>query len=270
MDGQKISDSEASSLYSIETKHEKMSNGELRFRFLSKDGNGYIRTIAGEKGAWQVAHVHPFLQEIYIVEKGWMALAERCGNSIRLAVYRASEVVIIHPQIPHNIYLPAKAVIHTVKNGAKEPHDWKADPELTAKTQFLNEENIFSISARDKPEEVSADQRFSSYMALYNNLDNLIWRIPGFLATGAAVVVGFVGSALSKGNASAIPPLIISGLFFIIGLLFFLGALSMARIRKHHTQAGEWLASMESNGYFHDRRVTVKRKWPLSATLVFR
>lgn len=270
MNKQKITESEASKVYGINTDHERMPNGELRFRLTSSDGNNYIRTVASAAGAWQVAHSHVSLRETYIIERGWMALAERQESILKISVYWPGDLVTTRPTISHNVYLPANAVIHTVKHGSNEQHDWKEDSGLTAETKSLTEKDILLRGAHNKPNEFAADQRFDAYVALYNNLDNLIWRIPGFLAAGAAILIGFAGSVLSKGSAPNIPPALVVSLFFFVGLLFFLSAFSMTRIREHHTMAGDWLAKMEPDGYFHIRQLKVKRKWPPSATLVFR
>ncbi|PYS93539.1 MAG: hypothetical protein DMF64_04880 [Acidobacteria bacterium] len=269
MDKQKITESDASKVYGINTDHEKMPNGELRFRLISSDGNNYIRTVASDKGAWQVAHSHSSLRETYIIEKGWMALAERQGDTLEISVYWPSDIVTTRPTIAHNVYLPANAVIHTVKHGSNGQHDWNGESELNAETEPLTEREVLLRGVRNT-DALAIDQRFDAYVELYNNLDNLIWQIPGFLAAGAAILIGFAGSALSKSSEATIPPALVAGLFFFVGLLFFLGAFSMARIREHHNMAGDWLAKMEPNGYFHKRRETVGRNWPPSATFVFR
>jgi hypothetical protein len=270
MEKEKITDADAADIYGIKTDHEKMPNGEQRFRLTFPDCNNYIRTICSSAGAWQIAHSHDTRRETYIVEKGWVAVAERLTNDLKIKILWPKDVITISPSTAHNVYLPASAVIHTVKHGSDAPNDWKEEPELTYATRGLIEKDILLKGAGGHASEQCADQRFKAYIALYNNLDNLIWRIPGFLSAGAAILIGFFGTVLSRGEVSKIPPILLSGLFFFIGLLFFLSAYSMARIREHHTMAGEWLAYMEPDGYFHDRRRTVKRKWPPSATLVFR
>ena len=54
--------------YGIETDHERMPNGDLRFRMYGRDGNGYVRTISGPVGAWQNSHFHQQIRETFIVE----------------------------------------------------------------------------------------------------------------------------------------------------------------------------------------------------------
>jgi len=258
---------EATSTHGISTKHGRMPNGELRFRLVSRDGNDYIRTVASQTSGWQKAHFHRSLRETYIVERGWMALAEKNNAGMSLTIYRPNDVVTTTPNVVHNVYLPSQAVIHTVKHGAAGAGDWTEDAAFTEATSQLTESTILSW---EPPAAPVLDLRFDAYIALYNNLDNLIWRIPGFLAAGAAIAIGFAGSVLSKDTVPNIPPILIASLFFFIGLLFFLSAFSMARIREHHTAAGNFLRDMEPSGYFHMRQTTVQRRWPPSATKVFR
>jgi hypothetical protein len=269
MEKSPISDADAANLYGIRTNHEQMPNGQLRFRLTSDDGEGYILTTAGKTGAWQKAHYHSALRETYIVELGWMAIAEEVEGDIAITIYRQNDVITTRPKIVHNVYLPSDAVIHTVKQGSTGKRDWHENPEFSVRTAMLSEKEILLMGI-SKVNTSATDRRFEAYIALYNNLDNLIWRIPGFLATGAAILIGFAGSVLSKDKLPKLPPVLVASLFFLVGLLFFLSAYSMIRIREHHTMAGEELARMEPEGYFHHRRMTVKRRWPPSATLVFR
>ena len=267
MEKQEITDNEAAASYGITTKHEKMPNGEVRFRLTTPKGNDYIRTVAGTTGAWQKAHSHQVLQETYIIESGWMALAESLPDGLKIAVYWPNQIVTTRHTVPHNVYLPAHAVIHTVKHGSSSPGDWKEEPQLTADTSRLSEQVILQNSSK---RQVPVDARFASYVSLYNNLDSLLWRLPSILAAGTAVLIGFVASILSKGTLPSIPRIFVVGIFFFIGLLFLVSYYGMTRIRKHHTMAGEWLSRMEPDGYFHQRLLTVSRKWPPSATLIIR
>lgn len=264
-----ITDEEAQSKYGVSTKHGRMPNGELRFRLTNLDGNNYIRTEASETSGWQNAHKHKTLHETYIVENGWMALAEKAGTAIDISLFSSNDVVTTRPNVVHNVYLPANAVVHTVKHGSQDENDWHKDDGFTDWCEALSEDQVLKLGTRSKPAP-EIDERFEAYVALYNNLDNLIWRIPGFLAAGAAILIGFAGAVLSKEGGANIPPLILASLFFFVGLLFFLSAFSMSRIREHHTMVGDQLALMEPSGYFQLRRETVKRRWPPSATLVFR
>jgi hypothetical protein len=270
MEEQKITDSEAFDLYGIKTDHGKMPNGELRFRLTAPDGNNYIRTVASSSGAWQEAHSHEQLQETYIVEKGWMALAEQTNGNLRVSVYWPNQVVTTKPNIPHNAYLPACAVIHTVKHGSGKEKDWEGQPELSAKTKSMSEKEILAQATKEQTP--LDEKRLAPYIALYNNLDTLLWRIPAFLAVGTTVWIGFIGTVSSRTELSKIPPFIWASMLVLVGLIFFIGDYSMARIREHHTIAGNFLARIDSDpdGYFSRRLLTVQRAWPPPAPLVIR
>jgi len=254
-----ITCADAAEHYGVRTNHERMPNGEVRFRLTNTDGNDYIRTAASLAGAWQKAHCHATLRETYVVESGWMAIAEETEGEIAISVYWPNDVTTTKPKVVHNVYLSSNAVIHTVKHGGTAPGDWQESSTFTAKTSTLSEKEVL-IRGVTKTNASVTDKRFEAYIALYNNLDNLIWRIPGFLAAGAAILIGFAGSVLSKDKLPDFPPVLVASLFSFVGLLFFLSAFSMARIREHHTRAGEELARMEPDGYFHHRRTTVSRR----------
>jgi hypothetical protein len=107
-----------------------MENGEKRFRFKMPDGTAYIRTEAGEVGAWQNAHHHKGVRETYIVQDGWMAYAECRNDAFYFEVCGEGRVFTSEPGIDHNVFLPAGAVIHTVQHGhavgnpEKKNNDW--------------------------------------------------------------------------------------------------------------------------------------------------
>ena len=140
---------EALSKYGISASHEQMGNGELRFRLMGSDGNGYIRTVASS-ACWQNAHFHKVTAETYIVERGWMALAyEGPCRAISILFYEPGQIVTTEILRPHNIYLPAGGLIHTVKHGSLAAQsDWYAAPDFDIKTQSLSEDDL--IEARVK------------------------------------------------------------------------------------------------------------------------
>lgn len=269
MENPLISCADAAENYGVKTSNERMPNGEMRFRLTNADGNDFIRTVAGLAGAWQKAHYHVTLRETYVVVSGWMAIAEKADGELAITVYWPNDVVTTRPMLVHNVYLPSNAVIHTVKHGSAAPGDWQESAEFTARTSNLSEKDILTMGIKSASA-LATGERFQAYIALYNNLDNLIWRIPGFMVAGAAILIGFTGAVLAKNEPLDLPPILVASLFFFVGLLFFLSAFSMTRIREHHTRAGEELARMEPDGYFHSRRVSISRRWPPSATLVFR
>ncbi|THB65101.1 MAG: hypothetical protein D6B26_04125 [Spirochaetaceae bacterium] len=138
----KISDQEAREQFRICTNHEKMNNGELRFRLQSGDGSSYIRTVAGDCGAWQRSHYHEQTKETYIVQEGWMALAEQREGALLGRIYEKGTLVTTKPGIVHNVYLPCGAVIHTVKHGAASQSDWHESEEFDRMTTKLSEKEI--------------------------------------------------------------------------------------------------------------------------------
>jgi hypothetical protein len=257
----------ASSEYGITCIHRKMPNGELRFKLDSGDGTAYIRTVSVAGSGWQKSHYHRRVQETYIVQEGWMALASLNDEKLIIELYTKSQIVTTQQMVPHNVYLPDKAVIHTVKHGEAKQKDWEQCPELDKRTEHLTEKDILD-AIKGKPEAAIIDQRFSSYVDVYNNLDNLLWRIPGFFIAVAAILMAFMGSAISKPEAS-LPPAAWASLFLFVGILFLLGTYSMSRIRLHHSRMGNELKVLEPFGYFHTRATTVASFWPPSAPHVF-
>ncbi len=137
--------------FGIVAHHERMPNGELRFRLFGADGNGYVRTIAGNKGGWQDSHYHCRVRETYIVESGWMTLAvwQDDRGEVVLTRFDPGQIVTTEPLRRHNVYLPAKAVIHTVKHGSvSDEPDWHAAPELDVLTKVLSAKEVMSRSQR--------------------------------------------------------------------------------------------------------------------------
>ena len=129
--------------YGITFSCEQMPNKELRFRLRSADGSAYIRTVSSDEGGWQNSHFHKFIKETYIVQKGWMAIAILKEETMEITIYNPDEVVTIEPFVVHNVYLPARSVIHTVKHGiTKEKTDWYSNEELDKLTKKLDEQDI--------------------------------------------------------------------------------------------------------------------------------
>jgi len=136
-----VSSEVASNDFGISELHERMPNGEYRFRLMHKSGNGYVMTVAGDEGAWQKSHSHQSISEVYVVEEGWMAFASMPPGSVepRIEIFREGSVVQSKPSVPHNIYLPRDARIHTIKIGATGVDDWVAEPHLDERVLHLKE-----------------------------------------------------------------------------------------------------------------------------------
>ena len=203
----RISDQIAEEIYGITSFHEKMENGELRFRLKSNDGSAYIKTVAGEKGEWQNSHYHKFLKETYIVQAGWMAIAKLINGKVCINLYRPGDVVTIEPFVIHNVYLAAKSIIHTVKQGVSGNDDWAPCGDMDKITRNLTEDDILVMVKNSNTEKSNIDPRFESYVAIYNNLDSLLWRIPSLFIGGAAILLGFIANIISKPHTFLSPKL---------------------------------------------------------------
>ena len=129
----------------IQTSHCRMANGEYRFRLIGSDGSCYVRTEAGSQGEWQKSHMHRQTCELYIVQKGWIAIAQEIEGNLDIHIYHCFEYFIINVNIPHNAYLSADTVLHTVKFGICPAGDWISCSQLDAKTKLLTEDDIKSF-----------------------------------------------------------------------------------------------------------------------------
>lgn len=148
--------------------------------------------------------------------------------------------------------------------------------------KFLGNEKDIQLFAKDKIENCKdpvrpkftepCDPRYAPYVDVYNNLDNLLWQVPAFLAAISALGFGLLGNFISDPQ-TAMPPFthnVTVGIFFLLwGFFYFLGAYAMWRIRIHHTLMGNELAKLESDGYFKKRSSTVVKKLPPSAPHLF-
>lgn len=131
------------------TNHEQMDNGECRYRLMGSDGSGYIRTVAGAKGAWQNSHYHTGIREFITVQQGWIAFVRAGENEgLHVMLLQAGEFVVSEPHVGHNIYMPVGAVTHCVKFGntlaekSSGQSDWHADPELDRRCKHLGEPDL--------------------------------------------------------------------------------------------------------------------------------
>ena len=137
-----MSESTEMKSHGISFNQEVMENGELRIRLSSQDGSAYIRTESGESGAWQNSHYHLDLEETYIVQKGWICIAELIDGDLSLRIKKENGLYTVKPMVSHNLYLPANAIIHTVKHGKAKQGDWHENKKLDALTKHLSEINI--------------------------------------------------------------------------------------------------------------------------------
>lgn len=131
----------------IWTAHNRMPNGEYRFRLRCADGTAYIRTVATERSGWQKSHFHRGVRETYILQKGRLALAEWVENRLQIRVFSQDEIVTTQPNVPHNVYMFPNAITHTVKHGEDGSiEDWIAYPELDVLTIHLAESEILRLA----------------------------------------------------------------------------------------------------------------------------
>ncbi len=141
-----INSERAASEFGISKLDEQMPNGECRFRLTQSSGSGYIFTLSGDTGAWQRSHFHKWITEIYIVETGWMALAKLNSQDLHVAIVRAGEIAKLEPEVPHNVYLPNGAQVHTVKTGSRVDNDWFHCAKLDEKVLHLTESVLLKTS----------------------------------------------------------------------------------------------------------------------------
>jgi len=118
------------------------------------------------------------------------------------------------------------------------------------------------------------DAHFSDYVEIYNNLDNLLWKMPAFFATLSTAVIGILSITFSKKDI--IPTIILSTLLLALGIIFVIGSYGMYRIMIQHLLIISELAKIEysiktksnNSGYFCKRKERlIKGRMPYSATL---
>lgn len=225
---------EATTRHGVTTRHQEMDNGEFRFRLLKSDGTAYIRTEASKIGGWQSSHYHNTVKETYIVQEGWIAYAELINGRRRVSLRRAGELLTTQPGVVHNVYMPANAVIHTVKHGVAATEDRIVDEttkQFDRDTQSLTEEQITAEAAKN---DVTPSER---YTAEYRHFDTLIWQLPAwctaiFLVT--AVGINSIQQATFLNAATGLTTNQLATGF--LGLMFLvILALSQAlyRFRRH-------------------------------------
>ena len=124
-----LTDGEAAGL-GVSTLHERMDNGEYRFRLRHSDGSSYIRTQAAGESGWQKSHLHKYVREISLVQEGAMLVAELHRDTVFTRLLGAGELYDCPLNVPHNSYLFPGSVIHTVKLSCPPEGDWTACPAL--------------------------------------------------------------------------------------------------------------------------------------------
>ena len=198
-----ISPAEARSKHGIVTCHGQMENDEFRFRLRNKrDGTAYVLTRASASGGWQRSHFHTRLLETYVVQSDWMALAELIDGRLSVRTFGPGEVVTTRPGIVHNVYLPADAVIHTVKHGEAPGEDRAVDSTTAAfdlLTRELASEDRIRAAAMRSPAKVA-------YSEEYRHFDNLIWQVPAWATAIFAISIQVCQDLVVDPAAGAVPP----------------------------------------------------------------
>lgn len=219
-----ISINDAKSQYGITTNHEEIDDTELRFRLVSNDGSAYIRTVACDKGRWQKSHFHKAVRETYIVQQGWMAMASLRNGNLLVNRYEVGEMVTTEPYIRHNIYLPAHAIIHTVKHGHADKNDKFEAPDLDVLTKNITEEYLMKIKNTSRPARPTSWP--AKYSEDYRHFDNLIWQVPAWsTAIFAAVLSGYVyiysSSASELTKATGLSTGLLGNILLFSAMVFF-------------------------------------------------
>jgi hypothetical protein len=112
---------------------------------------------------------------------------------------------------------------------------------------------------------VSVDARYRAYMNLYKNFDTIIWGNSRNFIAITVIGMGLIGTASSNEKIMLSPYFdhaqTIGLGVALVGLLFFLSVLVMARTRAHHTMLGHELEKLEGEGYFASRARSVANPW---------
>ena len=142
----RISENEAFKKNGIKTLHSVMDNYERRYRLLDENGIGYVRTDAGDTGAWQNSHLHRHLLETYIVQKNWIGFAILSDDrQLHIRLLKEGEILTTPLGVAHNIYMPTNSITHVVKHGLGNSDDWETNEDtllLDQLTQPLSELQI--------------------------------------------------------------------------------------------------------------------------------
>ena len=137
-----LTDQQAKEL-GVTTRHERMDNGELRFRLCVSDGSSYIRTEASGQSGWQNSHLHRYVHELNVIQQGTMLVVEERNGDLVPRVLRTGDFYLCPLNVPHNSYLLPGTVAHTVKYGQALPDvAWGAWPKLDLRCRALDVEAL--------------------------------------------------------------------------------------------------------------------------------
>ncbi len=248
-----ISPEDAEKNHGIKTNHKEMDNGQLRFRLEKDDGTKYVLTIAGDHRAWQDSHFHQFVNETYIVQRGWMGYAELVESKRKIKIYWEGEIFTTKQYGIHNVYLPCGAVIHTVKHGNASDNDWHPFKKFDEMTKNLTEKEIFQLA--EKSSESGKRTTLGSYSEEYRHFDKLIWQAPAWCT---AIFVGaLIGGTRITENSTIVTKTNLTeksllGIFLGIVFLFIIALMhSIYRFRKHQEPFKEHRTPFWASGQFY-------------------
>lgn len=235
--------------YGICIKHGKMkTNGELRFRLNCSDGSAYIRTqTSDDSEGWQNSHYHKHVRESYIVEQGWVGYIGIEDGEIKKKPYKAGERFTTIPDVAHNIYMPAKAIIHTVKHNAgeslgKKQSDWFDDTDDCRRlTRIIRSQFKGKLKFETFLEEMPTMESKNPYNEGYCHFDALIWQAPAWATAIFAAIFAIVSFILGQKPEDFILKDRISQIdftavmSFIFGVFTFILSYALYRFRWHQT-----------------------------------
>jgi hypothetical protein len=224
----KISSEQAEETFGISVLHEKMPNGEFRFRLRKNDGTAYIRTESTEASGWQNSHFHSHVLETYIVQTGWMASAELIENEPIIKIHQENDIFTTKTGVIHNVYLSKNAVIHTVKHGIAEGNDRLTNEKTIAfdivTHAFVREADLMAAAIRKGAVDVS-------YSEQYRHFDNLIWQVPAWATAIFALSVQSLVEVASREGQYKMVTMTTLSLFAAISLACF--SFVLMRFRTH-------------------------------------
>jgi hypothetical protein len=188
--------------------------------------------------------------ETYIVQSGWMGYAEMRHGEPELIVYRAGESFSTPPDVIHNVYLPAGAVIHTVKHGEAKGEARLEDHRtegFTTKVRQISERDLLTRASQSVPRVAStegADQYAGWYSPAYMHFDMLIWQVPAWSSAIFAVVL----AGTSELDANSLIALtiglptgaLLSCFYGLVGLFFLVLSHALYRFRWHQIRTKDY------------------------------
>lgn len=137
---------EALPAFGVLLNHERMDNGQLRFRLTGADNSSYIRCENRGGPAWENAHLHSALQELVLVQRGRVIFVELTGQTPVFRLLCQGDFVTTTPGVAHTEWLDRDTTVHTIKFGDCASPDWISSPQLDALTHPLSGEEALALA----------------------------------------------------------------------------------------------------------------------------